>query len=67
MTDESQKHGASSTMDLTASNANTGGMFFGRATPADIVRANQKDQFYLKQLADQSFDVISRLFGTHLA
>jgi hypothetical protein len=61
MTDE-DKH-ASSTINITSSNANSHGMFFGSASPADIVRANQKDQFYLKQLADQSFDVVSRLFG----
>lgn len=55
----------SSTINITEQNSrlNPTDLFFPVANPADIVRASQKDQFYLKSLSSSIFDTVSRVLG----
>lgn len=41
--------------------------FFISAPQPDIVRSSQKDQFYLKQFSDQTFDLMNKLKGPRFA
>ena len=41
--------------------------FFPTATQADIVRAYQKDHFYIRFLNDQIFELVRNLFGPNFA
>jgi hypothetical protein len=42
---------------------NSSKLFFPWAAQPDIVRSFQKDQFYRKQLSEQSFEVVNKILG----
>jgi hypothetical protein len=51
-------------LDGTSSNFK---LFFPSASPPDIIRASQKDQFYIKFLSEQCFDVVTKIIGRFLS
>ncbi len=44
-------------------NNNNFQIFFPAASQPDIIRSVQKDQFYVKQLSEQIFDVATKIIG----